>query len=310
MNRLPQEWYIKVNPEVRKIVPEYLNKTFKAGFRGDALEKYAYGVFNYEARCEEISFFENRSILCLTLEEFRNLVEFPEYWCIKADGLDGEVGNYFNTQTGRRCYKFESGYYHRFNEEKKDITKEGHKGASYHESYIRPGYTEITKEEFLEHVLKIEKETIVDKKIIGYKVPFDLFNGEIKAGVMYRPLASVNNMSYVAIINKVGTWYPSKYNLPKEIVEQWEPVYESVCPDITINGYKAEFFEDYVKFGCAEINKSVFITLNKLRQSLNLDSAISYSTHTNRSIESVTIGKGTFTKEQIKEIAEYYTNKE
>lgn len=70
-------------------------------------------------------------------------------------------------------------------------------------------------------------------------------------------------------------------------------------PDITINDYKAEFFDDYVKFGCAEINKEVFIDLVEAKD---------YS-HTNRQIESVTIGKGTFTKEQIKAIVEYYNFK-
>ena len=61
-----------------------------------------------------------------------------------------------------------------------------------------------------------------------------------------------------------------------------------------------EFFNDYVKFGCAEIDKDVFIRLGQLGQGLN---------HCNRVLESVTIGKGTFSKEQIKQIAGYYLNK-
>lgn len=70
-------------------------------------------------------------------------------------------------------------------------------------------------------------------------------------------------------------------------------------PQIEINGYKGEFFDTYVKFGCAEISKEVFIDLYTAREYKN----------TNRDIESVTIGKGTFSKEQIKLIAYYYLNK-
>ena len=69
-------------------------------------------------------------------------------------------------------------------------------------------------------------------------------------------------------------------------------------PYITINGYKAEFFPTYVKFGCAEINKEVFIDLATINEYAN----------TNRDIESVTIGRGVFTKAQIKEIADYYND--
>ena len=78
----------------------------------------------------------------------------------------------------------------------------------------------------------------------------------------------------------------------------FEPVYEEEYPNITINGYKGESFNDYVKFGCAEIGKELFIRI--------------YGTekiHGNKDIESVTIGAGTFTKDQINQIAEYYLNK-
>lgn len=78
-------------------------------------------------------------------------------------------------------------------------------------------------------------------------------------------------------------------------------------PRIEINGYKGEFFDDYVRFGCAKISREVFIDSNKLFKH-NSESVFDY-TECNRSIESITIGKGTFTKDQIKQIAEYYLNK-
>lgn len=75
-----------------------------------------------------------------------------------------------------------------------------------------------------------------------------------------------------------------------------EEIKAAQTPNIVVNGHKGEFFDDYVKFGCAEINREVFIDLSIIPQ---------YA-HTNREIELVTIGKGTFTKQQINEIAEFY----
>lgn len=74
-------------------------------------------------------------------------------------------------------------------------------------------------------------------------------------------------------------------------------------PDIEINGYKAEFFDKHVMFGCARIDMKVFLVLNASMSELNCTNKES------KQIESITIGKGTFTKEQIKEISEYYLNK-
>lgn len=75
---------------------------------------------------------------------------------------------------------------------------------------------------------------------------------------------------------------------------KWAEIIKTPC--IIINGYKVEFFPTYVKFGYAEINKEVFIDLATINEYSN----------TNREVESVTIGRGVFTKAQIKEIADYY----
>ena len=77
---------------------------------------------------------------------------------------------------------------------------------------------------------------------------------------------------------------------------KWAEIIKAPC--IIINGYKAEFFPTYVKFGYAEINKEVFIDLATINEYSN----------TNREVESVTIGRGVFTKAQIKEIADYYND--
>lgn len=67
-------------------------------------------------------------------------------------------------------------------------------------------------------------------------------------------------------------------------------------PSIQINGYKGEFFEDYVKFGCAEIDKDIFIKLSEL----------TIHGKGNRKLQSVTIGYGTFNLTEINEIANHF----
>jgi len=79
------------------------------------------------------------------------------------------------------------------------------------------------------------------------------------------------------------------------------PIWKSSStPIITINGLIGEFKGDEVHFGCATIHKNLFIHLSK--------SIIDSPTDGNRHVEGINIGKGTFTMEQIDEIAEYYLN--
>jgi hypothetical protein len=71
-------------------------------------------------------------------------------------------------------------------------------------------------------------------------------------------------------------------------------------PQITVNGYTAEFKEDRVKFGCAEIDKNLFIDFIEFAKK-------GYRNNGNKYITSVTIGSGTFTFGQIEEIAKHYS---
>jgi len=98
-----------------------------------------------------------------------------------------------------------------------------------------------------------------------------------------------------------GLWVIGSANIYSSKFNKWAKILPSY-PQITINSYTGEFFDNYVKFGCAEIDKELFIDCNKIVK-------INYSIHGTKNVESITIGKGTFSKEQIKEIAEYYLNK-
>lgn len=74
----------------------------------------------------------------------------------------------------------------------------------------------------------LPKSGKMDKKIIGYKTPYDLWNGAIKTGDIYQA-----NDADTAYYNKRGL-----YSMPKEIVETWEPVYEEkkIVKELQING--------------------------------------------------------------------------
>lgn len=76
-------------------------------------------------------------------------------------------------------------------------------------------FTLLTLEELKE--LLVNK----DRKIVGYKAPYDLFNGVIEAGTIYKLGEPISSRYYPVVPN-----ITSIYNLPGEIVETWEPVYE------------------------------------------------------------------------------------
>jgi hypothetical protein len=112
---------------------------------------------------------------------------------------------------------------------------------------------------------------------IGCKVK--LFNsnigGKYKNEVRFSSFEFLGNQLYIdgnLLIYENGKW--------AEILPSY--------PQIMINGYKAEFFDDYVKFGCQKFTKEFVINLNKCLQ--NNDLKMDY-------------------KSEIQEIAEYYLTK-
>lgn len=67
--------------------------------------------------------------------------------------------------------------------------------------------------------------------------------------------------------------------------------------DVVVNEYTATYSGNYVHFGCAKIDIDLFKDLIKIIETAYLG---------NRNIKSVTIGKGTFTIDQIKQIVSDY----
>lgn len=137
----------------------------------------------------------------------------PEKWCIRP--LDDEqleiiynhVDKNGNSLKRMREAKSTIFYYHFPATNNRDFF-----------AYQKPqkGYTEITFEQFQQHVLK-QDNNMKNKEIIGYLVPYDLFGGKVKKGTLYKK--SQYNKIYYHTDN-------GEYAVPKEIVETWESVYK------------------------------------------------------------------------------------
>ena len=301
MNRLPKYWVVEndLTPKYKDIVIGYLNKECDVNYVGGSTRYYGYdgNKAGNGTNCDNsLKQFKNNPIL-LTLNEFIELSkpidEFvvPDKWCVKCTKENYPVlDKWFYEKTKKHRLDSDKCSYWHYPE-----YCDGY--CTYSE--IWDGYKEITFEQFQKNVLKQDD---MEKKIIGY----NLINPEFEdAYLALCPIGNYpgRNMGLEAdVLRKENIIALKKAG----VLDLWfEPVYEEEYPNITINGYKGEFFNDYVKFGCAEIESKLFIALYN-----NLDK--NYSTKyskTNKQFESITIGKGTFTKEHIKQIAEYYLNK-
>ena len=293
MNRLPKYWVVK-NPT--QIVKDYLAKTYNVpdvlrwnhnfiGFDGTKAYNGVHGTTCLEYLVNDPAI--------LTLDEFielsKEVDEFvlPEKWCVKCTKESYSVlDKWFFQKTGKhRLDANKCSYWH---------YPENSDGNST-SSEIWYGYKEITFEQFQKYVLKLKD---VEKKIMGYKLKdncLQYFDAVDTIAGEFGNREQITIEGYPVVIKRLEE---------AGVLDLWfEPIYEQEYPDIIINGRKGEFFNDYVKFGCAEIGKELFIQINKLILA-RFDCGIS-----NKEIESVTIGAGTFTKEQIKQIAGYYLNK-
>jgi hypothetical protein len=140
-------------------------------------------------------------------------------------------------------------------------------------------YIEITLEQFRKYVLKQET---MKKKIIKYK---------LKEGCeKYLPVLDKISSAFSVTRNyyiEVGCIYYDDFK-EAQVLDLWfDPIYEGDTPDIEINGYKAKFNGDTVKFGCRIYTKDFIF---------NLEDAL------NRGVDLAT------EKEKIKEMARYFRN--
>lgn len=138
----------------------------------------------------------------------------PEKWCIKSSEASFEkLINWFSNKLGRKVAGETVSYFHLPEIQSNVCTA----------SYVGKNYQEITFEQFKKHVLKTET---MNKKIIGYKAPYDIYTETAYFKINKGDLLVKDSFPlYYKCVNwKVGEC--AKYLLAKEIVETWEPVYE------------------------------------------------------------------------------------
>lgn len=216
-----QNFKMRVTPEQSRIVQQTLFNNGYKKYYGDEIynptEPQTFIYLNkdkaFTANNIDIIYFNYNILPELTFQEF-----FDRYvkWCVKVTEENREV---------IYQWKLNNTEFSSYTKPNYCVFSDGTWSAG-----VPDGIIELTFEQFEKYVLK-SKESKDMKKIIGYKTPFDLFNGEVKAGFIYKPLASKNN-KYYAPVNFEGRVGLSHLNLPKEIVEQWEPVYEETSKEL------------------------------------------------------------------------------
>lgn len=234
----PKKWFIKPSKlEEAREVAKWFDENFpdhserkSCWYQNNALIIFErkYGYANHKVN-EVICNPAPTDHITITFDQFKKYVmkekEFtlPEKWCVRMS--DPEVVSFFNEHGTMPPYAISKdlfGHYPHFM--CADTCTTSH--------YIVIGYTEITIEQFKEHVLKQQQH--MKRKIIGYLAPHDLFDGLIKKGdlVVLNPLGKKNKTYRAKNYNPNGY-----YVLPNEIVESWEPVYEQKKPKYKLGDY-------------------------------------------------------------------------
>lgn len=97
-----------------------------------------------------------------------------------------------------------------------------------------------------------------EKKIRGYKAPIDLYSGFIKAGTVYMPVSSGTITIYAAVDSDGKPIDSGRTNLPKEIVEKWEPIYSDTIREVTVGvDLAGNFTRVKVRKGSVEVRGTI-----------------------------------------------------
>ena len=160
-----------------------------------------------------------------------------------------------------------------------------------------PNYVEITFEQFKKYILNN-----MNKQIIGYKAPYDMYEGKLKKGVLVKEFPQPHMNKAYGIPAENG-FFESNVLIPKEIAQTWEPVYEeNKLPKI--NGYDGKLDGDYIVYGCATFGKTFFHDVYKLSNPEYTGGKLQ-----NKSVKSIKLDSGIeITMEQVSEIVEFLKN--
>lgn len=237
------------NPDV-ELLRLVMNEAFKTNYiiRGTDLYYGKSSIGNNYSCSNNISTINLtgwENIIPLKDFEEKELTELPKKWCVKVVRGTGEqlnVLNWFEKKLNRVVGLSKVTYFHYPEIRINTCTT----------NEIEPSYTEISFKDFERLVLK--KNNMENRKIIGYKAPYDLYNGDIKKGDIF---FSNGCGYYHAYKNnkKVDGEFKHSTGIPKEIVETWEVVYEEELKLPKIHGYEGKYDSknNLIIYGCKEI---------------------------------------------------------
>lgn len=169
---------------------------------------------------------------------------------------------------------------------------------------VWPSSQEATSNEQLAPREVAKPET---RKIIGYKAPTNMYNGNVKAGDLYVG----TNAGYLAIpkANSAGSMINA---LPVEIVIKWEPAYEEEAEEFTMGTPSRRFKMDKGKlwvYGCCGW---IEVSLSNLTTLANMHLISIGEDLPKAEIATIKIGVETYTinelRDGIHKYYEYYKN--
>lgn len=267
------------NPD-KELLTLVINQAFKVNYRLEGQWVYYGRMFGIDKWCAHDKI-NNSAIIgwnnIIPLKDFeeKELTELPEKWCINVS--DFNIGEYIVYNFAKeQCWYLNNPKnvnYFFFYRKVFDFwasTKKDHENC----------YTEISFEDFKRLVLK--ENNMKNRKIIGYKAPYDLLDGKVKKDSIYY---KTNGNCYSAFKD----WIDKDFDyslIPKEIVETWEPYYEEVPTLPKINGYEGKYDKSNNKiiYGCAEFAPNVFSFLKSANELCK--------NQCTRTIESITLSSG------------------
>lgn len=249
LTELPERWYVRATRENEQVLRKW-RKGDHTGWSDTlvmlSIELWSNleGVSKYYQEYTEISF-----------EDFKRLVLKEEKMYTKEDILKEGIVVFLETEEEHRelsnfigrtiTGKFKGAHYYRLS----DDTYSGDSSKGNLGYYKKGNYKGINFNQIQ-----------MNKKIIGYKAPFNMWNGTIQAGEI---LIKTSDHGYGLDNSKRKVLNTDSF--PKEIVETWEPVFAQ--EEIKIGESIVEFRDSEVL-----VNKKVYtkVELKELLRFMNL----------------------------------------
>tara|TARA_R110000868_G_scaffold22009_1_gene90804 strand:+ start:1152 stop:2027 length:876 start_codon:yes stop_codon:yes gene_type:complete len=234
----------------------------------------------------------------ITFEQFKEHV-----MKIKEEFPKDDFGVIVESMNGKEIIKYliSKGFTNEYNYAGYNLNGEGYCIPNYSKTIhcfsvshsIRNIYT-------LEQLKQLDNNNMKEKEILGYKAPYDMYEGKLKKGVLVKEFPQPHMNKAYGIPGENG-FFDQNILIPKEIAQTWEPVYKSSEVIITINNVVINIKGDKM---CAEGRKCDIKWLRAIRELFNKRTSLGVW---DSKVESITIGCKTGWKvEHLDEIIKKY----